>query len=45
MVYSIVATVVLFYVAKAVGQGWRPSAEDEEVGLDLTDHGERGYSL
>lgn len=44
-VYSVGATVVLFYVAKAVGGGWRPSAEDEEVGLDLTDHGERGYSL
>jgi Amt family ammonium transporter len=44
-VYSVVATVVLFYVAKAVGNGWRPSAEDEEIGLDLTDHGERGYSL
>lgn len=44
MVYSIAATVVLFYVAKAVGQGWRPTAEDEEVGHDLTDHGERGYS-
>jgi ammonium transporter, Amt family len=45
MVYSVVGTIVLYYVARAVGQGWRPTPEDEEVGLDLTDHGERGYSL
>jgi ammonia channel protein AmtB len=25
--------------------GLRPSQEDEETGLDLTDHGERGYHM
>jgi ammonium transporter, Amt family len=44
MVYSIVATVVLAYLVKVV-VGWRPAAEDEETGLDLTDHGERGYHM
>jgi ammonium transporter, Amt family len=41
---SVVATVILAYIVKAV-VGWRPSTEDEETGLDLTDHGERGYHM
>jgi Amt family ammonium transporter len=32
----------LAYALKAT-IGLRPSEEDEEIGLDLTDHGERGY--
>jgi Amt family ammonium transporter len=39
---SITATVVLGYALKAT-IGLRPSLEDEESGLDVTDHGERGY--
>jgi Amt family ammonium transporter len=39
---SIVGTIVLANIVKAV-IGLRPSREDEETGLDLTDHGERGY--
>jgi len=35
-------TVVLAYVIKAV-IGLRPDREDEEIGLDATDHGESGY--
>ena len=42
LVISIVGTVVLASVVKAVF-GLRPSAEDEEMGLDYTDHGESGY--
>ncbi len=42
LVLSIVGTVVLANIVKAV-VGLRPSQEDEETGLDLTDHGERGY--
>jgi len=42
LVLSIVGTVVLANVVKAV-VGLRPSVESEETGLDLTDHGERGY--
>jgi ammonium transporter, Amt family len=39
---AIVATVVLGYALKAT-IGLRPTEEDEETGLDLSDHGERGY--
>ncbi len=42
LVLSIGATVVIGYALKAT-MGLRPSAEDEESGLDVTDHGERGY--
>jgi Amt family ammonium transporter len=42
LVLSVVATVLLAQLVKAV-VGLRPSTEDEETGLDLTDHGERGY--
>jgi Amt family ammonium transporter len=44
LVLSITATVVLGYVIKAV-IGLRPTEEEEETGLDLSDHGERGYHL
>ena len=36
------ATTALGYALKAT-IGLRPSDEDEEIGLDLSDHGERGY--
>ena len=36
------ATTGLAYALKAT-IGLRPSEEDEQLGLDLTDHGERGY--
>ena len=39
---SVVATLVIAYVLKAV-IGLRASAEAEQEGLDLTDHGEEGY--
>ncbi len=39
---SVGATVVIAYAVKAA-IGLRPSLEDEETGLDLTDHGEAGY--
>jgi Amt family ammonium transporter len=39
---SIVGTIVLASIVKAV-VGLRPAAEDEEAGLDYTDHGEAGY--
>ena len=41
---SLVATAILAYVVKAV-VGLRPSEEDEAKGLDITDHGEEGYSF
>jgi ammonium transporter, Amt family len=39
---SVIGTIVLAYIVKAV-VGLRPKEDDEETGLDLTDHGERGY--
>ena len=41
---SLVGTALLGYLLK-VSIGLRPSAEDEESGLDVTGHGERGYQL
>jgi Amt family ammonium transporter len=42
LVLSIGATAILGYLLKAT-VGLRPSAEDEQSGLDITGHGERGY--
>jgi Amt family ammonium transporter len=42
LVLSIVATLVLGLVIKAI-IGLRPAPEDEQQGLDLSDHGEEGY--
>ena len=44
IVLSVVATVIIAFAVKAV-LGLRPPIEDEETGLDLTDHGERGYHM
>ena len=39
---AVVATVIIAYVIKAV-IGLRPTPENEQLGLDLSDHGEEGY--
>jgi Amt family ammonium transporter len=44
LVLSLVGTAILGYAIK-VTIGLRPSAENEEAGLDVSDHGERGYHL
>jgi Amt family ammonium transporter len=44
LVLSIGATAAIGYALKAT-LGLRPSAEDEESGLDSVDHGEAGYHL
>jgi Amt family ammonium transporter len=44
LVLSIVGTAVLGYAIKAT-LGLRPTEEDEESGLDVSDHGERGYHM
>jgi Amt family ammonium transporter len=44
IVLAVVATTVIAYAIKAT-IGLRPTADDEETGLDLSDHGERGYHL
>ena len=42
IVWSVVATAIIALLVKAV-IGLRPSAEVEEIGLDLAEHGEQGY--
>ena len=42
IVLAVVGTLILGYALKAT-LGLRPSEEDEVTGLDLSDHGERGY--
>jgi len=44
LVLSVVATVVIAYIVKAV-IGLRPSQEVEVSGLDLAEHGEEGYHV
>jgi Amt family ammonium transporter len=44
LVLAIVGTTIIGYAVKAV-MGLRPTPEEEEEGLDLTDHGEPGYHL
>ena len=44
IILSVVATVVIAYVVKAI-VGLRPTPENEQQGLDITDHGEEGYIL
>jgi ammonium transporter, Amt family len=41
---AVVGTVVIAYIVKAT-LGLRPTAEAEQEGLDLSDHGEEGYIL
>ena len=42
IVLSIVGTLIITFIVKAV-VGLRPTEEGEQMGLDLTDHGEEGY--
>ena len=42
LLLAVLATVVIAYVLKAV-IGLRPAPEQEQQGLDLSDHGEEGY--
>jgi Amt family ammonium transporter len=39
----LVATAILAYIVKAL-IGLRPTEEEEARGLDISDHGEEGYS-
>ena len=43
LILSLVATAILAYLIKAV-IGLRPTEEEEARGLDITDHGEEGYT-
>ena len=43
LVISLIATAILAYLVKAL-IGLRPTEEEEARGLDISDHGEEGYS-
>jgi Amt family ammonium transporter len=43
LVLSLIATAILAFVVKAL-IGLRPTEEEEARGLDISDHGEEGYS-
>jgi Amt family ammonium transporter len=42
--FSVIGTIIIAFICKLVCGGLRASAEDEENGLDVTEHGEVGYS-
>ena len=41
--YSVVGTVILYFVVKTL-VGFRAKAREEDLGLDLSQHGEEGYN-
>jgi Amt family ammonium transporter len=42
--FSVLGTIVIAQIVKVICGGLRATDEAEEMGLDLTDHGETGYS-
>jgi ammonium transporter, Amt family len=44
LLWSVVATVIIGMIVKAVLGGMRVTIETETAGLDLTEHGEEGYN-
>ena len=43
--YTAVLTFVLYKLVSAMTGGIRVTAEQEQQGLDITDHEEKGYSM
>ena len=41
---AVVSTLIIGSLVKVVCGGLRAPAEDEESGLDVTEHGEEGYA-
>jgi Amt family ammonium transporter len=44
-IYTLIGTVVVYYIASALTGGARVSEEKESQGLDESVHGERGFNL
>ena len=45
LVYTLIVSVIILYLVKAIcGGSLRASESEEEEGLDLTAHGESGYN-
>ncbi len=43
--WTLIGTVIVYYIASALTGGARVATEDEEIGLDESIHGERGVNL
>jgi Amt family ammonium transporter len=43
--YTLIGTIVVYYIATGITQGSRVSEEEEDVGLDESIHCERGFNL
>lgn len=43
--YTAVVTIILLKVVSALTSGLRVSADEEQMGLDISDHDEKGYSM
>lgn len=43
--FTLVGTIVVYYIAMALTDGARVSDEQESMGLDESVHGERGFNL
>lgn len=44
-IFSFVASLLLLAITKAVTKGLRATDEEEDIGLDITQHGEAAYNL
>ena len=44
-VYTAVVTIILLKVVSALTSGLRVTADEEQMGLDISDHDEKGYSM
>jgi len=44
-IYTAVVTIILLKVVSALTSGLRVTADEEQVGLDISDHDEKGYSM
>jgi Amt family ammonium transporter len=43
--YTAVVTIILLKVVSALTSGLRVTADEEQMGLDISDHDEKGYSM
>ena len=44
-IYTLIGTVVVYYIASTLTGGARVNEENESQGLDESVHGERGFNL
>lgn len=43
--YTAALTIILFKFSGAVTSGYRVTKDEEQMGLDISDHDEKGYSM